>query len=350
MEITDLPQADQEAIAKTLLNLVAGFRERDASKLVGVYSEDADWVNAFGTVQKGGPAIVQYLTGLFSDGNFNAGTVKGPPETTIRVVSPDVVVVSAHLVVEGQLLVGGEAMPDRSNYSLRVLQRQPDGKWFIISEMYNDANQERTYDKAVQEALPWLGRDDDLDTVGEHLGAPSHRRTVATRLPDDRGRLPGDGRLVYDGDPLDDASVPGDDLARLDDAAVPHLQLSSGDLGYRPVRRTRAMVVVRVLRKASACALPRPSATASAKLAKTVAHSQKTTRPMKIPGFRNSRTVVQTLPTSTVKAAVVDVGPSRHRQDMAKSAKEQPNRVSDQPGHHWGTLSHGDWAQTRSVN
>lgn len=148
MEISDLPQADQDAIAVTLLNLVTGFRERDASKLVNVYSDDADWVNAFGTVQKGGPAIIAYLKGLFADDNFNAGTLKAPPDTVFRVVSPEVVIVSAHLVVKGQLLVGGKVMADRNNFSLRVLQRQPAGAWLIISEMYNDANQDTTYERA----------------------------------------------------------------------------------------------------------------------------------------------------------------------------------------------------------
>ncbi len=50
---------------------------------------------------------MEYLRGLFSDDNFNAGTLKAPPETTIRVLTPDVVLVSAHLQVEGQKLVGG---------------------------------------------------------------------------------------------------------------------------------------------------------------------------------------------------------------------------------------------------
>jgi uncharacterized protein (TIGR02246 family) len=145
LEITDLPQADQDGIATTLINLVSGFRERDADKLIGVYTDDADWVNAFGTVKKGGPAIVKYLRGLFAESNFNAGVVHGPPETSFRVLTPEVVVVSAHLVVEGQLLVGGETMADRNNFSIRVLQRQADGSWLIVSEMYNDANQQETY-------------------------------------------------------------------------------------------------------------------------------------------------------------------------------------------------------------
>jgi uncharacterized protein (TIGR02246 family) len=143
-DISSLPQADQDAIGTTLISLLTGFRERDAEKLVGIYTSDADWVNAFGSVKKGGDEIVDYLRGLFSDENFNAGTLKAPPETAIRVLTPDVVLVSAHLQVEGQKLVGGGEIEVRDN--LRVLQRQSDGSWLIVSEMYNDANREQTYE------------------------------------------------------------------------------------------------------------------------------------------------------------------------------------------------------------
>jgi uncharacterized protein (TIGR02246 family) len=144
-DISSLPQADQDAIGATLISLMTGFRERDAEKLVGIYSSDADWVNAFGTVKKGGEEIVEYLRGLFSDSNFNAGELRAPPETAIRVLAPEVVLVSAHLQVEGQKLVGGGEIELRDNFSLRVLQRQNDGTWLIVSEMYNDANREQTY-------------------------------------------------------------------------------------------------------------------------------------------------------------------------------------------------------------
>jgi uncharacterized protein (TIGR02246 family) len=144
-DISSLPQEDQDAIAVTLISLMTGFRERDAEKLVGIYSADADWVNAFGTTKKGGEEIVAYLRGLFADTNFNAGELRAPPETAIRVLSPEVVLVSAHLKVEGQKLVGGGEIEVRDNFSLRVLQRQNDGAWLIVSEMYNDANREQTY-------------------------------------------------------------------------------------------------------------------------------------------------------------------------------------------------------------
>jgi len=43
-----LPSRDQEAIARTLTSLLAGFSERNADGLADVYRDDADWVNAFG--------------------------------------------------------------------------------------------------------------------------------------------------------------------------------------------------------------------------------------------------------------------------------------------------------------
>jgi uncharacterized protein (TIGR02246 family) len=144
LSFSELPPADQEAIGKTLLTLLKAFDDRDAEPLRGVYSDDADWVNAFGTVKRGRDDIVEYLTGLFADDNFNRGALAGPPETSFKVLTPEVVLVSAHLQVKGQGLVGGGTL-DRDNFSLRALQRQDDGSWLIVSEMFQDANTETTY-------------------------------------------------------------------------------------------------------------------------------------------------------------------------------------------------------------
>jgi uncharacterized protein (TIGR02246 family) len=142
---SELPPEDQEAIGRTLLTLLKAFDDRDAEPLLGVYSDDADWVNAFGTVKRGRDGIVEYLRGLFADDNFNRGELVGAPETSFRVLSPEVVLVSAHLKVKGQGVVGGGTM-DRDNFSLRALQRQVDGSWRIVSEMFQDANTEKTYE------------------------------------------------------------------------------------------------------------------------------------------------------------------------------------------------------------
>ena len=144
-DFSTLPQADQEAIGKTLLTLLKAFDDRNAEPLLSVYSDDADWVNAFGTVKRGRDDIVEYLRGLFDDENFNRGELAGPPETSFKVLTPEVVVVSAHLVVKGQGLVGGGTI-DRDNFSVRVLQRQSDGSWLVVSEMFQDANTDVTYE------------------------------------------------------------------------------------------------------------------------------------------------------------------------------------------------------------
>ncbi len=93
-DFSDLPPDDQQAIGKTLLTLLTSFRNRDAEALHAVYSDDADWVNAFGTVKRGREEIVDYLRGLFADDNFNRGEPEGPPETRFRVLTPEVVLVS----------------------------------------------------------------------------------------------------------------------------------------------------------------------------------------------------------------------------------------------------------------
>jgi hypothetical protein len=49
-----MPPEDQKAIGATLSALLGGFSKRDAAMLEAVYSDDADWVNAFGTVGPGG--------------------------------------------------------------------------------------------------------------------------------------------------------------------------------------------------------------------------------------------------------------------------------------------------------
>ncbi len=88
-------------------------------------------------------------------------------------------------------------------------------------------------DHAVEEALARELRDLDDDPVREHLGAAGDRAAVATGLADDRGRLAGDRRLVHRGDALDDRSVAGDELARLDHDDV------AARAARRPASRSR---------------------------------------------------------------------------------------------------------------
>ena len=136
---------DATAIEQTLRALQLAFRSRDADVLQDVYVVDADWTNAFGTTLSGRDAIAAYLRGLFADAHFGAGQFIGAPQVSIRPVTPDVVVAKTFVEIAGQRTVDGSELPIRRNHSLKVLARQPDRRWLIVSEMYMDARDETTY-------------------------------------------------------------------------------------------------------------------------------------------------------------------------------------------------------------
>ena len=140
-----LPPQDQAAVGETMGRLLRAFGARDADALDGVYSDDADWVNAFGTARTGSAAIVEYLRGLFADANFAAGRPAGPPEVSVRRVGADAVVIWVHMQIRGQGRVGGGEIALRDNYSLHVLERGADGRWPVVSELYMDAREDATY-------------------------------------------------------------------------------------------------------------------------------------------------------------------------------------------------------------
>ena len=166
-------------------------------------------------------------------------------------------------------------------------------------------------DHAVEERLAGLLRDLDHEPVGEQSRPAGDGRAVAAGLADDRCGLARDRRLVDRADALDDLAVGRDDLAGLDDDHVAAAELRGRHLLEAAVAvRRSAGVVVRVARKAFACALPRPSATASAKFAKsTVSQSQTAMVAVNQSGSasplpkrsRKKITVVITAPSSTMK-------------------------------------------------
>lgn len=135
---------DRAAITRTIEHNLAGFAKRDAEMLKDVYTDDTDWVNAFGSVKRGGAEILDYLRGLFADQNFNDGKPVAPPVLALRRLDADHAVVSCHLQVSGQGLVGGGSIALRDNRSLHVVSRQADDSWRIVSSMFMDARQDQS--------------------------------------------------------------------------------------------------------------------------------------------------------------------------------------------------------------
>ena len=145
-------------------------------------------------------------------------------------------------------------------------------------------------DHPVDERLPGTRGDPHHDLVREHHGAAGDGRAVAAGLPDHRRRLTGHRGLVDRRDALDDVAVTGDPSParpprrRRAQGRARHLvdrergQVAGvGELVDGP-RTRRAVVSAWSARRLAACALPRPSATDSARVPKsTVSHSQTVT-------------------------------------------------------------------------
>ena len=159
------------------------------------------------------------------------------------------------------------------------------------------------------------GADGDAhhDPVGEHRRAAGDGGAVAARLADHRRGLAGDGRLVDRGDALDDLAVARDDVAGLDQHDVAGAQLERRDRSYRARgclgSASRLAVVVGARRaQASAWARPRPSATASAKLANsTVNQSQAAICPVNAAGCPATRSRTNSTVTSAATTSVTKI-------------------------------------------
>ena len=141
--------------------------------------------------------------------------------------------------------------------------------------------------------------------------------------PDSRitgARLAGHRRLVDRRDALDDVAVAGDPLAGRDDDDVAGAQGGAGHLLDAAVgrRRRRAVVSCCSARRLAAWALPRPSATDSARVPKsTVSQSQTVTSQPSVLGSRTESTVVAAAPISTT--SITGVREQLARVELAKA-------------------------------
>ncbi len=135
---------DQQAVGEVMMRLAGAFRSLDAAGVEELYSQDADWTNAFGTSRTGATEIASYLRDLFRDAHSGAGRPIGPPEASMRFVAQDVCVVKTYIEQEGQETSGGEQLGVRRNHSLKVFRREADG-WKIVSDIYMDARDDETF-------------------------------------------------------------------------------------------------------------------------------------------------------------------------------------------------------------
>lgn len=136
---------DEEAIKSTLMGVLQSIRTGNAEGLAELYTDDADFTNAFGTRLTGGPAIEEYMTGLYANEHFAAGELVGEPEVSVRPLGEGAVVAHVRTTIVGQETQDGGQLGERDTNSLHILEKQADGAWLIAVQMFADARTESTY-------------------------------------------------------------------------------------------------------------------------------------------------------------------------------------------------------------
>jgi uncharacterized protein (TIGR02246 family) len=128
---------DREAIIQVIENWKIAWETKDPQLAAQDYSEDADWVNAFGMARKGREQIEQTLAYVFSLPFVMAGSGQTVGQQ-LHFIHPDVAVAWTSVERRGQLTPSGEPLGTRHTTHLRVFARSEVG-WQIVSHLISDA-------------------------------------------------------------------------------------------------------------------------------------------------------------------------------------------------------------------
>jgi uncharacterized protein (TIGR02246 family) len=131
--------ADNEAAVRAVvLHWQQSWENFDASVLQGDYTDDADWLNAFGVRIKGGAKIVEFVSRVVKRSNVQ-GRQTTWEEPVVRLVRPDVAVAYRDYKTVGHKTFDGTEMPLRTTHATWFLIKES-GKWRITSQVISDDN------------------------------------------------------------------------------------------------------------------------------------------------------------------------------------------------------------------
>ena len=129
---------DEAAIRAIINHWQQTWENFDASVLAGDYSDDADWLNAFGVRLKGGAKIVNFVSTVVKRPNVQGRhTTWGEP--TIRFVRSDVALAYRDYSTVGHKTPNGQEMPERKTHSTWLLTKDG-GRWRIARQVISDDN------------------------------------------------------------------------------------------------------------------------------------------------------------------------------------------------------------------
>jgi len=135
--VSELTGQDSAAVERVVENWNQAWRTRDARLGASDYSDDADWMNAFGQKAKGRAEIQQVLERVFSLPFVMTGHSR-VVEQTIGRLSREVAVVWTKVERTGQLTPSGESLGTRHTTHCRILTKL-DVNWKIVAHLISDA-------------------------------------------------------------------------------------------------------------------------------------------------------------------------------------------------------------------
>ncbi len=133
------PESDAEAQVRAAFEQYdQGWRAFDADKVEGAFAPDFEWTNEVGLRFSDKAKLRTFLDRLFKSPEFRAGS-SGPLEIrSIRLLGPDIAVVSSFEETKGQIdTATGKAVPSVRTNELTVMQRQ-NGRWLIVDDLSSD--------------------------------------------------------------------------------------------------------------------------------------------------------------------------------------------------------------------
>jgi uncharacterized protein (TIGR02246 family) len=105
-------------------------------KNAGDYADDADWMNAYGSKQRGAANIVAGMARLFTTSDVKERRTTWH-EPRIRFIRADVAIVYADYETVGQKTRDGKEVPQRNTHSTWIMAKEK-GKWEIASQVIMD--------------------------------------------------------------------------------------------------------------------------------------------------------------------------------------------------------------------
>jgi uncharacterized protein (TIGR02246 family) len=123
--------ADDAAILKVHEDFAAAWNKHDYKAMAGIFADDADLINPLGAMAKGKAEIEKLYMGeqttAFKSSHFTSDCKAG-----VRMVKPDVAVVTCSFVVTDGKLPDGKAMPAlKGIYTATMIQSK--AKWQVVA-------------------------------------------------------------------------------------------------------------------------------------------------------------------------------------------------------------------------